>query len=255
MENAKNNTMIQSLQVGMSIIDLVANQENPLKFTEIQELTKITKSNLYKYLNTLNHLGLLERDKKNGTYSLGSKMIEYGMAAIGNQDIISKVTPYLQEISLHTSFSALFAVWTNEGPVIANIWSSNNGLNIGANIGTRLPIQSSSGKIFSVFNPLNLTKDWKEKELAVLTEKERAILLNDEELIKKHFISFAKEPLVPYVSSVSTPIFNYNKELVGAITVVGFSQLIPQDINDELSKYLIALSNEVSERFGFKKTL
>ncbi|QGQ44049.1 IclR family transcriptional regulator [Metabacillus sediminilitoris] len=253
MENAKNNTMIQSLQVGMSIIDLIAIQENPLKFTEIQELTSITKSNLYKYLNTLTHLGLLERDKKNGTYSLGSKMIEYGMAAIGNQDIISKVTPYLQEISLHTSFSALFAVWTNDGPVIANIWSSNNGLNIGANIGTRLPIQSSSGKIFSVFNPPNLTKEWKDKELAVLTDKERTYLLNDEGLIEENFISFAKEPLVPYVSSLSTPIFNYNKELIGAITVVGFSQLISQDLNDDLSQYLLSMSNQVSKRFGYKR--
>jgi hypothetical protein len=48
MENVKNNTMIQSLQVGMSIIDLVAIQENPLKFTEIQEqvLRKVIYTNI-----------------------------------------------------------------------------------------------------------------------------------------------------------------------------------------------------------------
>jgi DNA-binding IclR family transcriptional regulator len=255
MENVKNSSMIQSLQIGMSILDLVANQENSLKFTEIQELTKITKSNLYKYLNTLTHLGLLVRDKKEGTYSLGSKIIEYGMAAIGNQDIISKVTPYLQEISLHTSFSALLAVWTNDGPVIANIWSTNNGLNIGANIGTRLPILSSSGKIFSVFHSPSLIKEWKERELESLKEEERTFLINEEELIKNNSISFAKEPLVPYVSSVSIPIFNYNRELLGAITVVGFSQLIPQELKNEVSQYLLTISNDISESFGYKKTI
>ena len=46
MSIEKNNAMIQSLQVGMSIVDLLSSKEQPLKFSEIQELTQITKSNL-----------------------------------------------------------------------------------------------------------------------------------------------------------------------------------------------------------------
>ena len=91
MSNDKSNAMIQSLQVGMSIVDIISSNEQPLKFSEIQELTQITKSNLYKYLNTLTHLQLLHRDKKSGTYTLGSKIIEYGRSAIGHQDIISTI--------------------------------------------------------------------------------------------------------------------------------------------------------------------
>lgn len=45
MDHEKSSSMIQSLQVGMSIIDLIASQEQPLRFSEIQELTQITKSN------------------------------------------------------------------------------------------------------------------------------------------------------------------------------------------------------------------
>ncbi|WP_413376567.1 IclR family transcriptional regulator [Alkalihalobacillus sp. 1P02AB] len=250
MENGKNPSMIQSLQVGMSIVDLIA-KKDALKFTEIQELTQITKSNLYKYLNTLTHLGLLNRDKKHGTYSLGNKMIEYGMAAIGNQDIISKVTPYLQQMSLQSSSSALLAVWTNDGPVIANISNSNNGINIGANIGTKLPILSSSGKIFSVFHSSSLKSDWKTNELEAMNNEEKRSLLEEENLIKETNISFAKEPLVPYVSSISAPLFNYNHELIGAITIVGFMQLIPTTIDHPLSQMLKSISDELSEGFGY----
>jgi predicted Zn-ribbon and HTH transcriptional regulator len=49
----KNPQMIHSLQTGIQIIELIAKQEHPLKFTEIQELSGLTKSNLYKCLNTL----------------------------------------------------------------------------------------------------------------------------------------------------------------------------------------------------------
>ncbi|MBA4538372.1 IclR family transcriptional regulator [Bacillus aquiflavi] len=249
----KNNSMIQSLQLGMSIVELIASQEQPLKFSDIQELSNITKSNLYKYLNTLTHLGLLHRDKREGTYILGSKLIEYGVAAIGHQDTISKVTPYLQEISRNTSLTSLLAVWTYEGPVIANIWSSSQGLNIGAQIGTKLPILSSSGKIFSVFNDQALIKEWKTNELNLLSNEEQMLFEQETQEIKKNHIAFAKEPLVPFVSSISIPLFNYSASLLGAITVVGFSQHIPQTIESKTAAYLLNMSTEISNIFGYQK--
>ena len=105
MNLEKNTAMIGSLQIGLGIVDIIANQNQPLKFTEIQEITKITKSNLYKYLNTLIHLNILYKDKNSGAYSLGSKIISYGMAAIGQQDLIAKVTPFLQESSRPNFFN------------------------------------------------------------------------------------------------------------------------------------------------------
>lgn len=59
-------------------------------------------------MNTLTQLELLYRDKTTGMYHLGSKLIQYGMAAIGNEDITSRITPYLQEISHNTSCTVLF---------------------------------------------------------------------------------------------------------------------------------------------------
>lgn len=253
MENEKKPAMIGSLQIGIGIIDLIAKQSHPLKFTEIQELTQITKSNLYKYLNTLTHLELLYRDKKNGTYSLGSKMITYGMAAIGQQDLMTKVTPYLQELNQMTNLTALLAVWTNNGPVIANISSSHIGLNIGAQIGTQLPILSSSGKVFSTFQTPPLVNEWKERERRSLSQKQLENLHKEENEISKTYISFAKEPLVSSVSSASAPLFNYNKELVGCLTIVGFSENVPQCLEDEHSKTLLKLAKDISSILGFKE--
>ena len=45
----------------------------------------------------------------------------------------------------------------------------------------------------------------------------------DEELNKIHNqqIAFAAEPLIPTISSVSFPVFTFNKELEGIISVIG----------------------------------
>lgn len=252
MEQQKNATIIQSLQTGIQIIDLIAEQGHPLKFNEIQELSGITKSNLYKYLNTLTQLGLLYRDKKQNTYSLGSKLIEYGMAATGSKDLIGKVTPYLQDISRQTSLTALLAVWTHDGPVIANIWSANYGLNIGAQIGTNLPLLSSSGKIFATFKDMIYIKEWRLKELSKIPESLRKEFEEEQQEIAKNHFAYSKEPIVEQVSSFSVPIFDYNNDLLGALTIVGFTSLVPQSPDDEVSQYVLNCAKEISESFGYQ---
>ncbi|WP_428911843.1 IclR family transcriptional regulator [Niallia sp. Krafla_26] len=253
MSNDKSNAMIQSLQVGMSIVDLISSKEQPLKFTEIQELTGITKSNLYKYLNTLTHLQLLHRDKKNGTYMLGSKMIEYGRSAIGHQDIISITTPYLQELSQKTSLTALLAVGTPNGPVVANIWNTNHLFNIGAQIGSQLPILSATGKVFSAFHTTTFMDDWREKELKELNQNDKEHLETAEEEVLQNGISFSNEALVQNVTSAAVPVFNYKKDLLGTITLIGFLQFFPQDIDHPASQQLLATAKEVSRIFGNKE--
>jgi IclR family transcriptional regulator, acetate operon repressor len=47
---------IQSLQIGLNILEILAMEKEPLKFTDIQNLTSMTKSNLYKYLSTYPNL-------------------------------------------------------------------------------------------------------------------------------------------------------------------------------------------------------
>ncbi|MED4352274.1 IclR family transcriptional regulator [Schinkia azotoformans] len=251
MESQKNAPVIQSLQTGIQLLDLIAEHGQSLKFNEIQELSGITKSNLYKYLNTLTQLGLLYRDKKQGTFTLGSKLIEYGIAATGSKDLIGKVAPYLQEISRQTSLTALLAVWTHDGPVIANIWSANYGLNIGAQIGTHLPLMSSSGKVFATFKELVYIKEWRLKELSKVPENKRKEFEEEQKGISNTYFSYSNEPLVEHVSSFSVPIFDYKKELLGALTIVGFSPLVPQMHDDEVSQFVLKCAKEISESFGF----
>lgn len=248
MEIVKSSSTIQSLQVGMSIIDAIASTGSPLRFSDIQKMTDITKSNLYKYLNTLTQLELLYRDKSTGLYSLGSKLIQYGVAAIGQEDVVTKIYPYLQEISQRSNCTVLFSVWSNNGPLIARIQNSTQSLNIGAQIGSLLPPSSSSGKIFTCFLPPAITSEWISS--TDYGPENRKMSENEIQNIKTHKIAFAKEPLVPSVSSLSIPILNYNSDLLGAITVVGFTDFVPADPGEELSQYIIEMSAEISRVFG-----
>lgn len=249
MKIEKDNSTIQSLQIGISIIDFIYQKGSPQRFTEIQEATGITKSNLYKYLNTLTRLDLLYRDKKTNMYHLGSRLIQYGMAAIGHNDISMKISPFMQEISVCTKCTVIFSVWTYKGPVTAKIWNSNQAINIGAQLGSLLPPQSSAGKVFLAFLDKNLTENWREEH----GWKESKKISEELKQIRRDKIAFAREPLVPSISSVSIPIFDYHNELAGVLGVVGFNENIPKHPDDPICKYLIECHKEISNLLGCKK--
>ncbi|MGM0903454.1 MAG: IclR family transcriptional regulator [Bacillota bacterium] len=253
METAKKGTTIQSLQIGMSIIDIIAKQGRPLKFSDIQELTQITKSNLYKYMNTFTQLGILYRDKANGSYTLGSKLIEYGMTAVDQENVVDRITPYLQELNEKSSSTVLYSSWTHNGPMIVREVHTNRGFNIGAQMGTFLPILSATGKVFAAFMDEQVISGWKEAELAKLPDEKKRMLEEECGLVRDKEIAFAREPLVSSVSSVAIPVFNYKRTLLGAVTIVGFSEQIPQTQEAELSQYLLKVSKEISASFGYQE--
>lgn len=252
MEVIKAGSTIQSLQIGIGILDVIAKQDRPLKFTDIQELTNITKSNLYKYLNTFVQLQILYRDKHTGTYLLGSKLIEYGLIAANQENVLDRITPFLEELNNKAACSVIFSIWTENGPMVIKMFNHNLGFNIGVQIGTLLPATSSAGKIFLAFKEAYIIKEWKEKETNKLLSESLEQLEKEIETVRMKSIAFANEPIVTSVSSVSFPVFNYQKNLMGAVAVVGFNEQIPMKEDDELSKFILNISKEISSNLGYR---
>ncbi|RSL32333.1 IclR family transcriptional regulator [Salibacterium salarium] len=250
MSEEKNKPQVQSLLVGFSVVELISKTSQPMKFNDIHHYTQITKSNLYKYLNTLTSLGILYRDPKTTLYSLGSTLIQYGMNALNKEDIINKLTPFLQQINLKTKETTLLSVWTQNGPMIAKMIHSNLGLNLGGQVGTFLPIHSAAGKLFAAFLNDPMSQAWKDTEQVNLTEEEIELLKEECLTITSQNISFAKESLAPSISSAAIPIFNYNDEISGSIIVVGFEKDIPNQVDQEISQYLLAKADEISKALG-----
>ncbi|SDY95164.1 IclR family transcriptional regulator [Bacillus sp. 166amftsu] len=254
MEKVKNGSTIQSLQIGMGILDVIAKQERPLKFADIQELTQITKSNLYKYLNTFVQLNVLYRDKDSGTYVLGSKLINYGMIAADQENVLDRITPFLEELNQKSSCSIIYSIWTPSGPMVIKMFNNNLGFNIGAQVGTLLPLTSSASKIFLAFQDAPIIHEWKERESKRMLPHQLTQLEEEIQLIRDKEIAFATEPIIASVSSVSFPIFNYKKNLLASVAVVGFSEQIPTNDKQDLSKYILEVSRGISGVLGYQSS-
>jgi DNA-binding IclR family transcriptional regulator len=244
---------IQSLQVGLNILEVLAMEKEPLKFTDIQNLTAMTKSNLYKYLSTLSQFGLIYRNPDTNAYTLGHKLVQLGNVALGQTSLIEVVIPYFKKITEKTSLTVLLAVPSKNGPLVSYILSAAYGINIGAQIGTHLPLSSSTGVVFSAFEKNALMKEWEEEELSKFTKSELQQFQSEKEKTRKLFFVSKTEPLVKHVSSFSVPILNFNRELLGAITIVGITETVPTSFDHHTGQYVINTAKDISEYFGFTK--
>ena len=250
MNEIKKGAGIQSLQIGLSIVDIVAHQGQPMSFMDIFEISKITKSNLYKYLNTLTATGFLFRDKYTGLYTLGSKLVEYGMVSINRENILDRVTPYLQDLNKLSQETIIFSIWTNNGPMVVRIINSTKGFfNVGAQLGTLLPMHSSAGKLFVSYKKVNEIEEWKKDAI----NKDKHQLVDEElEKIRNERIAISTEPLAPSINSVGVPILNFNQEILGVITIAGFNDSLPMEKDHPVIQELIRIGEELSKGYGDK---
>lgn len=250
MEQKKYNT-IQSLQTGLTLLEIIAHKRKPLKFTEIQKMTDMTKSNLHKYLMTFTQNGFLYRDEATNTYRLGHKLVEFGALAQEGSSIVELADPLMKDFTKQTHLTALIAEPSDRGPLIKEIWSVTYGIDIGAQNGTNLPLISSTGLVYAAFGKSQKLLRWKERCLESLLEEQRKIVLDEIEIVKRQMFASKKEPIVEHISSCSVPIFDFQKNLICAITVVGYENAVANQPEHPVAKKLIAIAEELSTYYGF----
>lgn len=251
MAEVTKSSVIQSLQIGLDLLDILANEKEPMKFTDIQKVTSMSKSNLHKYLATLCMHGAVYRNPETNTYSLEPKLIRLGNVALSQSSLIETAIPFFKKINENTNLTALLAIPTPNGPLVSYILSAHYGINIGAQIGTTLPLNSSTGIVFSSFKKAEPMKEWEEKEYEKYDEGELKKIQKQQEQTRKTLFASKVEPLVKHVSSFSVPIFNYKRDLIGAITVVGHTETVPKSCDDPVSKYVLNVAHEISEFYGY----
>ena len=245
--------VIQSLQIGLNLLEILASEKEPLKFTEIQNLTSMTKSNLHKYLATLSQFGMVYRNQQNNTYTLGPKLVQLGNAALSQSSLIEIAIPFFKKINEHTNLTALLAVPSVKGPLVSYILSADYGINIGAQIGTTLPMSSSTGVIFSAFEVKTSMIEWEQEELSKLNKADLEELQHKKDETRNTLFASRIEPLIKHVSSFSVPILNYNHELIGAITIVGHTETVPETVEHPISQFVLDIALQISQSHGFSK--
>ena len=140
-------TKVKSLNKAITLLDILAAQDDGLKLSELSERAGFPKSTVHALLSTMRDRGLVSQ-LDNGAYALGIKLFEYGAAVSRGFDISALAKPYLERLSALTGSTAVISMIDSRGVVSFDYAFPNGGVRIMPEIGVRLPVHATSqGKL------------------------------------------------------------------------------------------------------------
>jgi DNA-binding IclR family transcriptional regulator len=215
---------IQSLETAFSILSCFKEAKAPLSVSELSKRMDMPKNKIHKYLVSFTRVGALIRNKNDSTYAMGATLIELGLVALQQFDVVKIAKPYIREFGKQLNHSVALAIWSDDGPMIAQYERSDKPIQVEIQAGYRLPLlMTALGKCFAAFLPPAQVQPLMQQEIRKYGHDEQEVEA-ELRLIREEGLSFRNTPFagIPGSMSVASPIFDYTGNMVAALCLIGF---------------------------------
>lgn len=244
---------IQSLELGLDILKIIAEQNKALSITEISNLSKMSKSKLHRYLTSFCRCGFLEKHE-DLRYSLGTELVLLGLKASEKLDVKELAAPYLTTLRETLNETVALALWGEHGPFFIRWEASTRAVNIGIRAGSQVSVtRSAPGKLFVAFMPKARTEDLVKRELDKYQIEKQSFYTEIED-IKRNGFATTNGSLIPGISAISCPVFGQSGDIVAAITIVGLSGVLDISGTSDNIREIKEQCSALSKALGYQNS-
>lgn len=218
-------TLVQSLQRGIAVLDIVAHHPHALTCKEIAAEVGIDRTITHRILRTLEVEGLVRMEA--GRYMLANRCALIGNAYTDQINLRRAALPFLLNL-LHRGLAkwdvSSLSLFVQVGPyvtIIEQLWPPDASLDVIMTVGSRMPIdRTASGRSFLAYAT--------QKEVIDLIGAERAAQLAPrfEEIVASGGIDFAGDEeahAVAGMGAVAAPIRDRHGDIVACLAASGLN--------------------------------
>lgn len=243
----------RTIERAIEVLSLLSKEKKGLNIKELLEIMQIPKTSLYDILETLVFLEMIEKDfNEQNRYKIGIKSFQIGNSYSGNRELFSLIKKPMQELAERTNNTVFFAVENNHEIVYMSKFEPEKAIITTSNVGSTNPMYCTSlGKAILSFSPEPKMKQmidsqsYVKKTSFTLSKDE---LLKEVETIKQRGYAIDNREVEEHMLCIGAPIFNHNKEVVGAISI---SNLYSENRNiEEEAAELLKTTQEISRKLG-----
>ncbi len=224
--------------------------DSPLQgVTEISRKTGLNKATVFRFLKSLEEIGIICRDQKTGYYKLGLRLFELGYRVPIRDNVIQQMHPILEQLVEKIKMTVHLATLREDEVLYIDKIRCRKSLQINTHIGARYPAYCTAlGKSMLAHLP--------EKELDSLLRRQKLLALTknsitDPDLLKVELqktrergYAVDNEEFEEGLRCVAVPILGYDKRPLVAISVSGaLSQ-----VSEETIPLQVKLLKEAAEK-------
>jgi DNA-binding IclR family transcriptional regulator len=249
---------VQVLDRAFAILDTLAST-GPLAPSEISTRLKLHKSTVHRLLSVLEQNGYVDRDRVNGSYALGLKLIELGTRASARIDLCELAGPILDRLMEKTGETAHIGIMS-QGAVISIADSEGyKTLRTPSTVGRRTPAHcSSQGKVLlAEMDPAQLRAFVRRNGLKAFTPVTiRRIGALERELfeVRRRGYAIDDQEFEEGLKCIGAPIRDRTGAVVAAISVAGPAMRLKLERMPRLIDAVLEAAARLSTALGYRQT-
>lgn len=243
-------TEIQSLARGLRILTLLSQGQNGMGTTEIANELGVDKSSASRLLHTLARYGFAEQDSDTSRFSLGPQVLALGRHLLNRIPLRDSARPYLHELVDQTGECAHLAILSNGQALYIDQVESTAMLRVESEIGTLSPLHCTAlGKVFLAFDGVEIPKEMKTYTQRTIVDA--ASLQAQIEQIRRRGFAVDDEEYNYGVRCVAAPVYDHNRQLVGAIGISGPAGRMSLEDIERYGSIVSTTARTLSSRLGY----
>jgi len=241
---------IKSVDLALDILELVCNEKQEVGITAIARELGVTKTTIFRHMQTLSQRGYLIKNPANSKYVLGPSAAKLQPRKVNALDLLSAGLDQVRNLASQAGQTVVLSSVSDEDVTVLHTELGRAPLEIGVRVGSRLPLHASAqGKVAMAFHtPLLNQCDF--ENLVPYTEStivNQQRLLNELELIRNQGWGHAPEEMALGINSLAAPIMDSKNNCIGIVAIVGSIQFIGRKVNESLCQSVIASGQVISK--------
>ncbi|HEY8448614.1 MAG TPA: IclR family transcriptional regulator [Thermomicrobiales bacterium] len=250
----------QAVERALAILELLRNASGELGVHEIARRLNLRPPTVHRLLQALARHGLVQRHPTRRTYGLGWKLVDYANVVIHNTQYAAEADDIVKGLRDLTGETAALQVRVGFDRVCVVEYESHQDLRRSMGVGRRIPLHAgSSGRAILAFlepgelsfilktSPPRPSNDYDVLEISTIHR------LLEETRQTGYAQSEPREERVAGIAALSTPFFQFNGIVAGALSISGPSVRWTRAARQRYVPDLLRAGQELSRRLGSQR--
>ena len=244
--------IVKSVDQMLQVLELFSADKQSWGVTEISEALHLYKSTVFGILKTFESRGFMKKDDKTQKYQLDIKFMPIISAILNKMDLKQVALPFMDKLSKKYDESVHLTLAVEDKLFPIMMIESTKSLRSFIVLGEGIPLYcTASGKTILAYWPTTKLEDYLAKQdFKKFTET----TITDVDVLRQELINILKNGYAVNNSEheegircVSGPIFNFNGQVLGTISVTGPTIRMNKAVLPDIARDIIEYCKNISD--------
>ena len=247
--------MEKTVVKAIELIEVLSDADKPVGVTALAAMLGLTKSNVFRLLNTLVQLGYVRRLEDAGHYELTLKMWSVSSKLVSRLDVKRAASPHIERLMRSSNESVHLSVFADGGVIYVDKLESEQPVRAYSRIGDRPPAHCvATGKVLLAYLPdalLSTVLAGGLKRFTPNTITDEVALRQELHEIRATGYATNRGEWRASVCGVAAPIRDWSGVVVAAVGISGPSERLRPEMLDQIAPRVISCARAISSDIGY----